>query len=122
VGLNYKICGVETYHFLQDYYDVVGLTFFHAPPSLRKMLHGQVQHTLKPGGIVILEAFHTSQLGNDTGGPQALEMLFDKETILDDFNGLETFFMDELSISLHEGSFHRGEANIIRFLGKKPTK
>jgi len=86
---------------------------------LRKKLHGQVLHALKPGGIVILEAFHTSQLGNDTGGPQSLEMLFDRNMILDDFKGLETLTIDELSVVLNEGPFHRGEGNVIRYLGKK---
>ena len=119
VQLDYQISEIESYHFRQDHYDVVGLTFVHVPPLLRKKLHGQVLHALKPGGVVILEAFHTSQLGNDTGGPQSLEMLFDKATILDDFNGLETLFMDELTTSLQEGPFHKGNANIIRYLGKK---
>jgi len=119
VQLDYQISGIESYHFRQDHYDVVGLTFVQVPPLLRKKLHRQVLYALKPGGVVILEAFHTSQLGNDTGGPQSLEMLFDKATILDDFNGLETLFMDELTTSLQEGPFHKGNANIIRYLGKK---
>jgi len=119
VQLDYQISGIESYHFRQDHYDVVGLTFVHVPPLFRKKLHEQVLHALKPGGVVILEAFHTSQLGNDTGGPQSLEMLFDKATILDDFNGLDTLFMDELTTSLQEGLFHKGNANIIRYLGEK---
>ena len=81
VNINYKVCGIEEFPFTGDYYDAVGLSFFHAPPRLRKMLHQQVLNALKRGGIVILEAFHTSQLGNDTGGPQSPEMFFDKETL-----------------------------------------
>ncbi len=70
--------------------------------------------------MVILEAFHTSQLGMGTGGPPSLEMLFDKEIIQKDFNGLETLLMEELTVFLDEGPFHQGEANVIRFMGNKP--
>ncbi len=121
-SIDYRVCDVEAYPFQQDHYDAVGLIYFHASPSLRKLLHGQVLHALKPGGVVILEAFHTTQLENSTGGPQSLEMLFNKELILDDFLGMETLALNELSIELNEGSFHRGEVNIIRYLGEKHTK
>jgi len=48
-------------------------------------------------------------------------MLFDKETILDDFSGLHTILIEEFCIALNEGPFHQGEANIIRFVGNKLT-
>ena len=119
VVIDYQVSGLDRFGFRQNYYDAVGLFFFHAPPAERKMLHKQVYTVLKRGGIVMLEAFHKQQLENGTGGPQSLEMLFDKETILDDFPGLEIVFIEELYLTLDEGPFHQGMANIIRLIGKK---
>lgn len=119
VVIDYQVSGLDRYGFSQNHYDAVGLIFFHATPAERKMLHMQVCNALKIGGIVILEAFHKRQLRNGTGGPQSLEMLLDKDTILDDFPDLEIVFIEELNLTLDEGPFHQGMANIIRFIGKK---
>ncbi len=100
---------------------MVGLTFFHAPPKIREMLHARVIETLKPGGVVFLEAFHTSHIGN-ASGPQSLEMLFDHAKIEADFRILETVHYEELQVNLSEGSFHNGNANVVRYTGMKKTK
>ena len=88
VHFNYQVCELADYPFVKEHYDVIGLVYFHVPPPVRKLLHRNAVEALKPGGRIILEAFHTSQLGNPTGGPQALDMLFDKNALWDDFNTL----------------------------------
>lgn len=119
VEINYRVSQMESYPFGVEKFDVVGLIFFHLPPPLRRKLHQQVIGSLKPGGQVILEAFHTSQLANNTGGPQSPEMLYDRETIMTDFAQLDTLMYTEMHISLDEGPFHQGGANVIRYSGKK---
>lgn len=121
VVIDYQVSGLDRFDFQQNHYDAVGLIFFHASPAERKILHRRVCNALKRGGIVIIEAFHTQQLGNGSGGPQSLEMLLNRKTILDDFSTLQTMHIEELSIALNEGPFHQGKANIIRFVGKKLT-
>jgi len=119
VHLNYKVSGLEDYAFKPEYYEAIGLTYFHASPEVRRFLHKHVQMALVPRGILILEAFHTSQLGNPTGGPPSRDMLFDEEMLLKDFSGLDVLLLEELSVDLNESNLHRGAANIIRFIGKK---
>lgn len=119
VSINYKVKGLEEFAFRENYYDAVGLFFFHAPPPLRQLLHRRVLESLKPGGMVILEAFHTSQLGNYSGGPQSLEMLFDKDLLKNDFSSLEHAYLEELLEALDEGLFHSGPAKLIRYRGIK---
>ena len=119
VQIKYRVCSIEEYAFLPKHYDAIGLTFFHVAASKRMLLHSQVIKALKPGGIVILEAFHTSQLGNSSGGPGSLEMLFNEKNIASDFIELETIYMEEKSVSLEEGSSHQGNANVICFVGRK---
>lgn len=119
VRLNYRVSALEEYTFKKEYYDAVGLTFFHLTPGLRKLLHRQVQLALVPGGVLILEAFHISQLGNQTGGPASVDMLFDKEMLVEDFQILEMLFLENLDVELNEGDFHRGEASTVRLVGKR---
>ena len=119
VEINYLVAELEHYPFPHNYYDAAGLIYFHAAPSMRKRLHGKVCGALKPGGVVILEGFHTSQLGMASGGPQSPDLLFNGDLILADFSALEPLYMEELTIALDEGTFHRGEARIVRYIGKK---
>ena len=120
VQINYAVCPLEEFDFIPDHYDVVALIYFHAGPSERKYLHRKVGESLKPGGQLILEAFHKEQLGYNTGGPGSLEMLFDEEIIRSDFSGLEPVLLEKQIVALNEGPYHQGEASVIRFTGIKP--
>lgn len=120
VQLFYTVSGIEDFFFHSDFYDAVGLVYFHVPPPLRTLLHRRVMNALKPGGRVILEAFHISQLGNNTGGPGIPELLFTENLIRSDFAELEILNLDQVCIDLEEGAFHRGEAEVIRFVARKP--
>jgi 2-polyprenyl-3-methyl-5-hydroxy-6-metoxy-1,4-benzoquinol methylase len=122
VQISYRVNEVQEFPFEEGLYDVVGLVYFHAPPPVRKLLHSRVMETLKPGGMVILEAFHTSQLGRDSGGPQVLDLLFSKEILQEDFAGLEFQELEECEVQLDEGLFHGGPAKVIRFRGIKKLK
>lgn len=119
LDLKYRVSGIEEFAFQADAYDAAGLIYVHAPPPQRKLLHRKVVGCLKPGGSVILEAFHVSQLGNNTGGPGIPELLFTEEIIRSDFAGLELIGLEQKRVILEEGAFHRGEAELIRFVGRK---
>lgn len=119
VEIDYQVSGLEKYKFKPNHFDAVGLIFFHLGTPGRVQLHEEVCNTLKPGGVLILEAFHTSQLGNSTGGPPSLEMLFNEETLISDFASLEVIEIIQTRVILDEGPFHQGEAEVIRFVGRK---
>jgi hypothetical protein len=74
---------------------------------------------LKPGGIVVLEAFNPNQLKNTSGGPKDLTMLYTKEIMTDDFKDLMVQQISTETIELNEGKYHIGKADVIRFVGKK---
>jgi SAM-dependent methyltransferase len=120
VEINYHLCQLEEFQFIPNHYDAIGLLFFHADPASRIFLHRKVYESLKPGGSLILEAFHKEQLEKNTGGPKAADMLFDKETLSSDFALFKPIILEKQEVSLHEGPFHQGFASVIRFLGKKP--
>lgn len=120
VKINYKVCLLEDFSFKENHYDALALLFFHADPAGRKLLHRSAYNSLKPGGSLILEAFHKEQIDKDTGGPKALEMLFDEQTLSSDFALLETHLLEKKELELNEGTFHQGLASVIRFHGTKP--
>ncbi len=120
VKINYKVCQLEDFPFRENHYDAVALLFFHADPAGRKLLHRKAYDSLKPGGTLILEAFHKEQANKDTGGPKSLELLFDEETLSSDFARFDALLLEKQDIQLNEGPFHQGLASVIRFLGKKP--
>ena len=122
VQISYRVCDILEFPFNAGTYDAVALIFIHAPSALRKMLHQAVVEALKPGGIVILEAFHTTQLGRDSGGPQSIDLLFSKEMLLEDFGSLEIELIEETEVDLDEGLFHGGAAKVLRFKGRKKQK
>lgn len=120
VAFNYTVCLMEEFEFPADHYDLVSLMFFHASTSSRQYLHRKVIQALKPGGRLILEAFHKDQINNNTGGPKSLEMLFDEKNLENDFISLETTMLEKREIILDEGPFHQGPADIVRYIGTKP--
>lgn len=119
VEINYRVCPIEDFHFLEMHYDAVGLIFFHADQARREFLHSKVIEALKPGGSLFLEAFHKEQIKNNTGGPKSLDLLFDEATLMADFAPLEIQMLEKQQIILNEGPFHQGEASVIRFHGIK---
>lgn len=120
VQINYEACLLEEFHFNPRQYDVIALVYFHIAQKEREYLHKKVSESLKPGGTLILEAFHKEQLGKDTGGPQSLALLFDEEMLLSDFAGLRPGLIEKQIVTLKEGLFHEGEASVIRYTGVKP--
>jgi 2-polyprenyl-3-methyl-5-hydroxy-6-metoxy-1,4-benzoquinol methylase len=119
--INYRVSSIETVSLSKETYDVVGIVFVHLPPSLRTVVHSNLVDSLKPGGRVILEAFHRSQLGRSSGGPQSENMLYTAPMLLNDFKNLEVFQLQEIETELDEGVFHQGNARVVRYIGFKPA-
>ncbi len=121
VGINYTVCELEDFPFRQKHYDAVGLIFFHVDPALRAYLHRTAYESLKPGGSLILEAFHKEQLNRHSGGPQSPELLYDEQMLANDFESMDILLLQKTEIVLNEGIFHQGIASVIRFLGIRPS-
>ncbi len=114
VEVSYDIADATTYEYGEGRYDAVGLIFAHFPPAVRHLVHLNAFESLKPGGVLLLEAFNPAQLGNASGGPQSLEMLYTMEMLSDDFRAGEILRLDMETVDLDEGPYHRGRAEVIR--------
>lgn len=104
-------------------FDVVAAIYLHFVPKLRAALHARFAGALKPGGLLVLEAFSTDQLPfrekYGSGGPDRLDMLYDEATLDADFTGCERVFAERREVVLEEGRGHAGPAAVVRGLWRK---
>lgn len=119
VDIHYQLSQAADFQAEAESFDVVALIYAHLPPLIRKEIHRRLVSWLKPGGRVILEAFHPRQLQHHSGGPKNPEMLYDKDMLRNDFPTLKEILLQEQTIHLAEGDLHQGEAEVVRFVGKK---
>jgi SAM-dependent methyltransferase len=100
-------------------FDAVVLVFLHLPPALRPVVHARAAAALRPGGLVVLEAFNPAQLAHASGGPRQLDMLYAATTIRSDFPGVEWEELLDVEEDLDEGPLHQGRAALVRGLGRR---
>ncbi len=102
-------------------YDLVVSVYFHLKPGDRANVHRSMYASLKPGGHILLEGFHTDQLGKASGGPKDPEMLFTEERLRGDFSEGKIVEFRREDIDLSEGRLHRGTGSLVRMLVRKPA-
>ncbi len=102
-------------------FDVVVAIFVHFPPHQRRAMHHAMLAALKPGGLLILEAYHKDQLDYGTGGPPSLEMLYTREELAEDFAGAEILGLEHKVREVHEGRHHHGTSSVLQLLARKPA-
>lgn len=101
-------------------FDAVACIYLHLPPSLRTAVHQKLAQALRPGGLLILEAFHPDQLPLTSGGPKNLAMLYTLDLLRQDFGaGMQELLAAETDTVLDEGSGHHGRAQVTRWVGQR---
>lgn len=101
-------------------FDAVVLTFVHLQPAERQAVHADVVRVLRPGGVVLLEAFRPEQLRPDrVGGPPDLASRYTEATLRADFATLAVERLESPCVELHEGEFHRGPSEVVRLVARK---
>lgn len=101
-------------------FDAIISIFCHTPPTVREKLHGQVAKGLKPGGLLLLEAYTPDQLGRGTGGPPSRELMMTLAMVQEDFKSLETVSALELEREIIEGCLHTGMGAVVQLVAIKP--
>ena len=124
VSLEYSVGDLEELEFEKNSFDAIGLIYAHFSAEAKSKLHQKLNTYLKPGGIIIFEAFskshfHFKKQNPKVGGPDNIDDLFSKEEILADFKNYEILLLAEEEIVLNEGKFHIGTGFVIRFVGRK---
>jgi cyclopropane fatty-acyl-phospholipid synthase-like methyltransferase len=100
-------------------YDAVASIFLHVPPEPRAKIHKSMLGALKPGGIIIFQAFSPAQLRYTSGGPKQVDLLYSAETLREDFRGAEVLLLEEKEVVLNEGRMHSGPGRVVQAIFRK---
>lgn len=124
VTLEYIVGDLEQLNFERASFDAIGLVYAHFVAEKKSAFHKKLNDWLKPGGIIILEAFSKKhlqlrQLDQKVGGPDDINMLYSKEEIIADFENYEIILLQEEEILSNTGKYHNGKGAVVRFVGRK---
>lgn len=116
VEIEYEILDLRNFEPRPHQYDFIAIIFGHFPSAFRQDLHQKFIKSLKSGGHILIEAFAKEQLGNESGGPQDVDMLYSLPLLEEDFSGLSIIKLSYEKVFLNEGK-HHGWADVVRFIG-----
>ena len=100
-------------------FDAVASIYLHLVPEERSKIHAHMVRALRPGGIIIFEAFNPGQLGFTSGGPKQVDLLYTAEMLERDFAGAEALELEETVVELEEGRMHSGKGSVVRGVFRK---
>ena len=103
----------------ENHYGSVISIYAHLPSAIRHRLYPLIERSLKPNGIVLLEAYSENQLARDTGGPKDIDMLMTTDKLRREFANLEPILLREIEREITEGDCHTGMGSVVQFIARK---
>lgn len=124
VEIEYLVGSLLEMPFQAGRFDAIGLIFAHFSSEEKQECHLKLTEWLKPGGVIIFEAFSKSHLGYreknpGVGGPSDIDMLYSLDEVRKDFKNMAFTEISESEIELHEGLYHNGIGSVVRFMARK---
>ena len=101
--------------------DAVVSIFAHVPSAVRiEITSRRVVEALRPGGVILLEAYTPGQIGRTTGGPQVEDLTMSLAQLREELAPMEFLHGVELERSVVEGLFHTGLGAVVQVIARKP--
>jgi len=104
-----------------DRWDTVVSIFAHTPPPVRQRIHAALATALRPGGLLVLEAYTPAQIGRGTGGPSVPELTMDLERLDAELIDLDIDHRAEFVRSVVEGPGHTGDGAVVQVIARRPA-
>jgi SAM-dependent methyltransferase len=121
MSVDYSVADCEQWRWTAQSHDAVVAIFIQfADPDLRMRLFANMVHSLKPGGVLIVQGYTPRQLEYKTGGPGQLSHLYTADLIREAFRGLSIVELVEYEAELSEGSRHTGRSALLGLAATKP--
>jgi len=98
---------------------IVAIFIQFAGPALRESLFKAIRCALRPGGVLIIEGYGQRQLQLRTGGPGAIENLYDTRLIVSAFRTWSTLASRDAEVMLAEGNGHLGRSHVLSAVVRK---
>lgn len=93
--------------------------FCHLPTSIRKVVYPQILPSLKPNGVLLLEAYTAAQIGRGTGGPPTADFMLSAKILRQELHALTFSHLVELEREIIEGTHHSGIGEVVQAIGTK---
>ncbi len=124
VSIEYVVGDLEVLDFDKERFDAIGLIYAHVDGDKKAAFHKKLDTCLKPGGVVIFEAFSKTHVQYNSadpkvGGPKDVDMLYSLDDITTGFGNYEVLLLEESEVVLNEGVYHNGKGAVVRFVGRK---
>ena len=120
VNPNFSCTDWQSFDWKPAHYDlVVGVFFQFATPSERTDLFEKIKHSLKPGGLVLIQGYGKNQLSFNTGGPGKLAHMYDESLMLDAFGELDILDLRTYEAEINEGTGHQGMSGLLGLTARK---
>jgi len=120
VNIVTEVSDLGDYPLEAESFDLVVSIFAHAPSQVRISLHRKLVRALRPGGMLLLEAYTPKQLAYNTGGPPDVEKLMTLAGLRTELRGLDFLHGVEREREVVEGTLHTGKGAVVQVLAVKP--
>ncbi len=94
--------------------------WFHVPAPLRARVYRQAVTGLRPGGVLVVEAYTPRQLDFGTGGPRVPDLLVPRAVLEEELAGLDFVLSQDAERDVVEGRYHHGPAAVVQVVARKP--
>lgn len=121
VRLTTLVADLATYRVAPGAWSGIVSIFVHLPPPVRARVLAEAAAGLRPGGVLVLEAYTPRQLAFGTGGPKVASLLVTLEEVRAPLAGLEVVIGREIERDVTEGAYHGGRAAVVQVLARRPT-
>jgi len=120
VSLRFELGDMTNWRWPPAEFDVVAAIFvqFATPPQRTQMFAG-IKHTLKPGGLLLMQGYRPKQLDYKTGGPSDVTRLYTRDMLEAAFGDFSSLDIREHDDEIAEGSGHAGMSALIDLVGRK---
>ena len=123
VSIDYSIASFDDFK-TKNQFDAVVLCYAHLPADALKRSYLKMARFVKTGGYILIEGFSKEhqqfqKISKSAGGPKDISMLFAEDTLVSFLRDFEIIKAETVTTTLDEGSFHQGEASVVRIIAKK---
>lgn len=119
VALDTRVADLAAYEFGPPAWDGIVSIFMHLPPRLRRDVFARGVAALRPGGVVLFEAYGKGQLGRGTGGPPEIDLLADPDEVRREFPGCRILHAFCGLREVREGRHHSGTGEVVQLVAQK---
>ena len=122
-AINVFAADALTWDWPEARYDLIALIYVHLVEPERRIVHRRALAALRPGGLIVLEAFRPEQIERQAagarGGPRDPALLYSVEALREDFSSEEIVVLEAAEARVDEGRLHVGDSAVARAVVRK---